>query len=64
VLAPKDNEVVGAPTLPNEENGVFVVCLLAVAPKLPKLVVVDGVVEDGQPPRDVPKPNCGLLKIS
>jgi len=57
VLTPKDNEVVGVPTLPNEENGVFAVCLLLVAPKLPKLVVVDGVDDDCQPPRDVPKPN-------
>jgi len=57
VLTPKDNEVVGAPTLPNVENGVFVVCLLLVAPMLPKLVVVDGVDDDGQPPSDVPKPN-------
>lgn len=57
VLTPNDNEVVGAPTLPIEENGVFVACLLLVAPKLPKLVVVDGVDDDGQLPCDVPKPN-------
>jgi len=49
--------VVGAPTLPNEENCVFVACLLLVAPKLPKVVVVDGVDDDGQPPSDVPNPN-------
>jgi len=36
---------------------VFVVGLLLAAPKLPKLVVVDGVDDDGQPPRDVPNPN-------
>lgn len=55
--------MVGAPTLPNEENCVFVACLLLVAPKLPKVVVVDGVDDDGQPPSDVPNPNWGLLKI-
>lgn len=66
VVAPNDNtEVVGAPKFPNEENGaVVVVGLLFVAFKLPKLVVVPPAVDDeGQVPRDDPKPNCGLLKV-
>lgn len=66
VVAPNDNiEVVGAPKFPNEENGaVVVVGLLFVTPKLLKLVVVPPAVGvEGQPPRDDPKPNCGLLKI-
>lgn len=49
-MAPNDNEVVGGPALPNAENCVFEVCLVLVAPKLPKLVVVAGVADDGQPP--------------
>lgn len=37
---------------------------VAGVPKLPKLVEGAAAVDaDGQPPADVPKPNCGLLKM-
>jgi len=55
-------EAVEAPTFPNEENGVFVIGLLLVEPRLPKLVVDAAVDDAGHPPTVVPKPNCGLLK--
>jgi len=56
VVAPNVTEVGVAP---NEENGIFIVGLLVVVFKLPKLVGV-AVDDDGQPPKDAPKPNCGL----
>lgn len=64
VVAPNDiDEGAGAPpTLPNEGNDAVAVGLLFVAFKVPKLVVVAAVVDAGQPPRDVPKLNCGLFK--
>lgn len=62
VVAPNEiDEVVGAFKFPNDENVGFVVGLTA-ATGLPKLDVVAAVVDDGKPPRDEPKPNCGLLK--
>lgn len=54
--------MVGVPKVPNDENGALVVGLLFVVPMFPKLVVV-AVVDDGQPPKDDPKPN-GELKTS
>lgn len=64
MAVPNDKDVVEAPTFPNDENGVLVVGLMLVVPKLPKLAVVAVAVDDaGQPPKDDPKPNCGLLKF-
>jgi hypothetical protein len=58
VAVPNDKDVVEAPKLPNEENGVLVFGLILVAPKVPKLeVVVDTDDGAGQLPIDDPKPN-------
>lgn len=54
-------EVAGAFRLPNDENDAFAFGFTA-ATGLLKLVVVAAVDDDGQPPRDEPKPNCGLQK--
>lgn len=67
VVAPNDTaEVVGVPIIIHVEYkklgvGNIHICN-AEASHLPKFTVGVVVVDDGQPPTDDPKPNCGLLK--